>query len=194
MAIDVGRLDGRVALNPPNVLSYLRVGCGVLAFVLVGHRVAFVACVLVGIATDWLDGFLARRTGARSRLGGLVDPICDKLFVLLILLALLLRADDPVPSWEVALVLGRDALSALMPLWALLDPGAPRIDFRAHGLGKLVTVLQYAYLAVRIVGLPGGPALAIAVAALTPPSLWLYALRYRAERARQSGSLRSGDQ
>jgi len=194
MTIDVGRVDGRVALNPPNILSYLRVGCGLLAFLLVEQRVVFVGCVLLGIATDWLDGFLARRTGARSRLGGLVDPICDKLFVFLILLALVTRSADPVPLWEAALVLGRDALSALMPLWALLDRCAPRIDFRAHVLGKLVTVLQYAYLAVRIAGLPGGAVLAIAVAVLTPHTIYLYFLRYRAERARQSGSFRSGDQ
>ena len=57
------------------------------------------------MATDWLDGRIARRRGVTSALGSLLDPIADKVLVLAVLVMLL---DDGVwPGWMVAAIVAR---------------------------------------------------------------------------------------
>ncbi len=60
------------------------------------------------MATDWLDGRIARRTGRSSPLGSLLDPIADKLLVMATLIVLL---DQGVfPAWMVAAIVARELL------------------------------------------------------------------------------------
>jgi cardiolipin synthase (CMP-forming) len=67
-------------------------------------------------ATDWVDGWLARRLGQVSRLGQLLDPFADRLLIASVTVALLVRSVLP---WQaVALLLGRDLL--LLAGWPLL--------------------------------------------------------------------------
>jgi len=78
----------------PNLVSLLRL-CGIPLFlwlVLVEEAdlAAFVVLVLAG-ASDWVDGYLARRLDQRSRLGVLLDPAVDRLYILATLVGLALR-------------------------------------------------------------------------------------------------------
>ena len=92
----------------PNILSFARL-LGVPLFlwlVLVPQAdlAAFALLVVSGI-TDWLDGVIARATGQISRLGQLLDPLADRLYVAATLIGLALRAI--IPWWLVVLVLAR---------------------------------------------------------------------------------------
>ncbi|MCL1900710.1 MAG: CDP-alcohol phosphatidyltransferase family protein [Promicromonosporaceae bacterium] len=69
-----------------------------------------VGVLMVSGITDWLDGFLARRLNQTSRLGQVLDPAADRLFILVTLLGLAWR--EVVPWWLVAVLLGREAFMA----------------------------------------------------------------------------------
>lgn len=95
----------------PNVLSAFRLLL-VPLFVwlaLVPHAdLAAVAVLVVSGITDWLDGLLARKLHQQSRLGQLLDPIADRLFIVAAVVVLALR--HIVPWWLIAVILARDLL------------------------------------------------------------------------------------
>src|SRR6476646_3598448 len=81
--------DWRV-LTWPNLISFLRLlGVGLFLWLLLGMQADGWAVVVLAIggSTDWVDGFLARRLGQVSRLGELMDPLADRLYILATLLA-----------------------------------------------------------------------------------------------------------
>ena len=128
----------------PNALSLLRL-CGIAVFlwlVLVVRLdvVAFAVLVASG-ATDWLDGYLARRLGQTSRLGELLDPLADRLYIFAVVLGLALR--HMVPWWVAVLLPLRDVLMwGLVPL--LRSRGYSALP--VHYLGKAATFnLLYAF-------------------------------------------------
>jgi cardiolipin synthase len=86
--------------------------------------------------TDWLDGKLARWLDQGSKLGALLDPAADRLYIVSTLVALALR--DIVPVWVVALLLGREVVLAIM-LLVLRHYGYPPLQ--VHYLGKAATLL-----------------------------------------------------
>ena len=121
----------------PNILSFARL-LGVPLFlwlVLVPQAdlAAFALLVVSGI-TDWLDGVIARATGQISRLGQLLDPLADRLYVAATLIGLALRAISP--WWLVVLVLARDVVLAIM-LVVLKRRGVTGLP--VHFLGKAAT-------------------------------------------------------
>ena len=100
-----------------------------------------VLVLAVGGFTDWLDGYLARAWHQTSRLGQMLDPIADRLYILAVLTGLALR--EIVPWWLVAIVIGRDVMIAsLVPL--LKTRGFSSLP--VHFLGKAATFsLLYAF-------------------------------------------------
>ncbi len=102
----------------PNALSFARI-LGVPVFlwlILVPHADvwALALLTLAGI-TDWLDGAIARATGQTSRLGMLLDPLADRMYIAATLVGLALR--DIIPWWLVALLALRELmLLALVPV------------------------------------------------------------------------------
>jgi len=114
-------------LTLPNALSGLRLllvpGIGWL-IARGGHDGVAVALLALAGTTDWLDGFLARRWNQVSRLGTLLDPLADRLAILVFIIALSVR--DIVPFAAVLAVVVRDvALALTLPslrargVWAL---------------------------------------------------------------------------
>lgn len=94
----------------PNAISMARVLLVlplVLAILEGRHSLALTLLVVAGFS-DGLDGFLAKRFDWRTRLGGLLDPIADKL--LLVSLFVALAYADLVPTELVAIVVGRDVV------------------------------------------------------------------------------------
>lgn len=95
----------------PNVLSLLRLAL-VPVFVwllLVEHADGWALAILMfSGASDWLDGKLARMLNQSSRIGELLDPAADRLFIVVIPLAFGVR--EFIPWWLIALIIGRDVL------------------------------------------------------------------------------------
>src|SRR3954454_19098810 len=104
-------------LTIPNALSLARL-VGVPFFlwlVLNEHDAAAVAVLMVSGFTDWLDGKIARRWNQMSRVGQLLDPAADRLYILATLIGLTVR--DVVPLWLTIALIGRDVLlSFTLPL------------------------------------------------------------------------------
>ena len=94
------------------------------------------ALFAVAMATDWLDGRLARRSGRTSALGSLLDPIADKVLVLSVLIVLVDRG--AFPGWMVAAIVAREFLVSGLRL-AALERG---VVLHARDLGKLKTWSQ----------------------------------------------------
>ncbi|HPE12879.1 MAG TPA: CDP-alcohol phosphatidyltransferase family protein, partial [Actinomycetota bacterium] len=102
-------------LTLPNVLSALRL-LGVPLFlwlILVPQADGWaVALLMVAGFTDWLDGYLARKWNQITRVGQLLDPVADRLYILATLIGLLLRGI--VPAWLVVLLISRDLILAVV--------------------------------------------------------------------------------
>jgi cardiolipin synthase len=105
--------DGRV-LTVPNLLSVLRLaGVPLFLWLLLGPHADGYAVLVLMVAgfTDWLDGKAARWLNQYSRLGELLDPAADRLYILATLTAFLIRGI--VPWWVVAALVGRDVVLAI---------------------------------------------------------------------------------
>ena len=131
-------------LTVPNALSFLRLlGVPLFLWLILGPQAdgwAIVLLVVSGV-TDWLDGTIARATGQISRLGQLLDPLADRLYIIATLVGLLLRGI--IPWWLVALLLLRD-LMLLATVPALRARGLTALP--VHFLGKAATFnLLYAF-------------------------------------------------
>ena len=94
------------------------------------------AVFCVAMATDWLDGRLARSRGTTSPLGSLLDPIADKVLVLAVLVMLI--EDGIWPGWMVAAIVSRELLISGLRL-AAIERG---VVLAARDLGKLKTWAQ----------------------------------------------------
>jgi CDP-diacylglycerol--glycerol-3-phosphate 3-phosphatidyltransferase len=89
-------------------------------------------------ATDWLDGYLARKWGQSSNFGAFLDPVADKLIVAAALLVLL--NFDRVQIWVAIIIIGREiTISALREWMALMGASA---SVAVHFLGKIKTTMQ----------------------------------------------------
>lgn len=137
----------------PNLISLLRLLSVIpIVFLLLEHRYAW-ALLLFALAgiSDGLDGFLAKRYGWRSRLGGILDPLADK--VLLVACFLVLGTLSLIPAWLVVAAVFRDLL---------ITGGALLYNYRVEELeaapiiaSKVNTVLQI--LLVVLVMTDAGP-------------------------------------
>ena len=93
---------------------------------------------VVVAATDWLDGWLARRLNQTSAFGAFLDPVADKFLVCAALLILLQL--DRVNAWVAFVIIGREiAISALREWMAQI--GASK-SVAVHMIGKVKTSVQ----------------------------------------------------
>jgi cardiolipin synthase (CMP-forming) len=130
-------------LTVPNALSALRLlGVPVFLWLILAHHDGW-ALVLLMVSgwTDYLDGKIARRWNLISRVGQLLDPAADRLYILATLLGLAIR--DVVPWWLVVVLLGREVfIAGLLPF--LKSRGYTALP--VHFLGKAATFcLLYAF-------------------------------------------------
>ena len=149
-------------LTLPNLLSFLRLlGVPFFLWLILGpHADGWaVAVLMLAGASDWLDGFLARRWHQTSRVGQMLDPVADRLYIGSTLVALALR--EIIPWWLVVLLVARDlVMVALVPL--LRTRGYTSLP--VHLIGKAATFcLLYAFPMVLLGAGEGGFALACKV-------------------------------
>jgi len=121
---------GEQIFTIPNVISFLRLlGVPVFLWLVLGMRTQTgdwwaVGLLLAAGASDWLDGKVARALGQTSRLGQLLDPAADRLYIVATIIALAVRAI--IPWWLVGLLALREVVLAVV--LAIL---------RRHGWGPL---------------------------------------------------------
>jgi CDP-diacylglycerol--glycerol-3-phosphate 3-phosphatidyltransferase len=116
----------------------------------------------LGMATDALDGYLARRLDSVTQFGRMIDPLVDKVLTqsALVMLASISMTSQMVPAWAVALILAREVLITGLRGWAEVAG----LDFSASPLGKAKTASQtVAILAAFVFAVPGllDPVLAV---------------------------------
>ena len=124
----------------PNAFTLVRLLLlPVFLWVLFGLENRAAAAWMLGAlgATDWVDGYLARRLGQVSEFGKVFDPTVDRLLFLVATTAIVI--DGSIPLWFALAVLTREVLVGLMMAVATLVYKMPRIDVTY--LGKLATFL-----------------------------------------------------
>ena len=131
-------------LTVPNVITALRLGCiPVFVWLLFGAHEPVAAAALLAVlgATDWVDGFAARRWHQVSTLGKVLDPTADRILVGTAVVSVMVAG--AVPLWFGVATVAREALvSAAVVVLAAL--GAERID--VLWVGKAGTFgLMFAY-------------------------------------------------
>lgn len=150
---------------------------------------AALAMFLAAIVTDWLDGWLARRTKSVSPFGKVADPIADKILVIGTMLALIRTKELEIPLWTVFVIVMRELLIGGLRVIA----GASGKVIAADKWGKLKTAVQCVAIALMLVAmvlkgrgladpwmLKAAYPLAVLCAALAVSSLATYLRDYRA--------------
>ncbi|MCD4705441.1 CDP-alcohol phosphatidyltransferase family protein [bacterium] len=138
--------------NIPNIISLLRLP---LAFLIILFSNSFWKFIflLLSLLADVLDGYLARKLNQTSRLGAILDPLMDKIFVLIVFIFFFIKLD--LPFYFIILFFTRDALSSFMTIIPLMmgwHKKLTKIDFKARPLGKNVTTMQFITLLLMMIG------------------------------------------
>ena len=153
----------------PNIISMVRLaGVPLFLWLVIGPEADIWALVVLMISgfTDWLDGYLARRLNQMSRLGEILDPVADRLYILAAVIGLLYR--DIIPLWVAVLLPARDLF-----LWCLV-PFLRTRGYSAlpvHYLGKAATAALLYSFPMLFLGDGDGP-----VATLSEVFGWAFAI------------------
>ena len=121
----------------PNAVSLVRLPLAV-AFLVVQSTSGRAVILMAAAASDFLDGWIARRFGQTSRLGEVLDPITDRAFLVTALATFAI--DGELAFWQLLVLLARDLFTAAAFVSASLF--RLPIRFRARFSGKTVTALQ----------------------------------------------------
>jgi CDP-diacylglycerol---glycerol-3-phosphate 3-phosphatidyltransferase len=130
----------KTAMNVPNLLSISRV-VAVPAFIILLNDPTPARALAAGVlfalasATDWLDGYLARRWGQVTRIGKLLDPVADKVFIASALIMLVAVDPERTPPWIVIVIIGREI--AVTGLRAMAADGGMIIPAETAGKYKV---------------------------------------------------------
>ena len=130
-------------LTVPNLLSMLRLALvPVFLYLLINERYVLAICALaLASLTDYLDGYFARKWNQITRLGQLLDPAADRLYIFSTLVGLAYVGQIPV--WIVAVIFARDAMLAVAYV-ILANFGHGPLP--VHYLGKAATfALLYSF-------------------------------------------------
>ena len=128
----------------PNLISSIRILLGVPIALALAHGQFTAALWIFGIAavSDAADGFLAKRFGWQTELGGILDPAADKLMLatVFVMLALL----GYVPIWLTASVIARDCIIVLGAVSYRVWVGP--VEARPTAISKLNTLCQIVFI------------------------------------------------
>ena len=141
---------GRESLNVPNAITLSRLILAIILFALIdcgGYWLSAAALFVTAAATDWIDGYLARKYGQITTLGRIMDPFVDKIIVGGTFLFLLEKngtvtdsgtLQSGVNAWMVIIVIGREMF--ISSLRGFLEQQGK--DFSASWSGKAKMLLQ----------------------------------------------------
>jgi len=105
----------------PNMLSIFRLFLLIPIIICLAHeqRILAFGLMLLGVATDFLDGYIARRWNQRSNLGRIMDPVIDKINVIVILFYMVYSQIYEFPLWFFLFLLGREMILMLSSLFVI---------------------------------------------------------------------------
>ncbi|MCX6405007.1 MAG: CDP-alcohol phosphatidyltransferase family protein, partial [Actinobacteria bacterium] len=124
--------------NVPNLLSFLRlIGVPYFFWLITAQNNFGLAIVVLFVSgfTDWLDGYAARKLNQQTRLGELMDPLVDRLYVVAAILALVIT--NELPLVFLILFFARDVFMLVL-VWLLKQKGYS--GFPVHFIGKAATM------------------------------------------------------
>jgi len=123
-------------LTIPNLLSLVRLGLVpvFLALIITSWDKLALLVLIIASLTDLLDGWIARRFNQMSRLGAVLDPAADRLYIVAALIGLAWR--DVVPWWFFAVVIARDLMLIVVGV-VLANHGYGPLP--VHHMGKVAT-------------------------------------------------------
>lgn len=166
-------------LTIPNLLSLLRLPLAIL-FIVTANPWARAVIILAAGVSDGIDGWLARKLKQHTGAGQIVDPITDKLFVLVALATL--TAHGLIAPWMVLALLVRDIYTSFaFFIVKVLDW---HVRFKARFSGKAVTVLQLAVMIAALLWPAAVVPLVVATALAAAGAIVDYTTAILAERRR----------
>ena len=137
-------------VTTPNVISLVRLALiPVFLWLLFGRDDPVAAAWLFGFigATDWVDGFLARKLDQVSKVGEFLDPLADRIAVVAALAGGWIHGE--LPAWFAAAILAREVAFGFGALYIGLKA---RTKLEVRRLGKLATLLVYAGVGLLFLG------------------------------------------
>ena len=168
MAASGGRDISSRVLTIPNVLSFTRLALVpvFLWLIIIGQDVLALAVLVFSSLSDFLDGVIARRFHQITRLGQLLDPAADRLFIFAALIGLSVR--EVIPWWFFILVGARDVVLLILGI-ILANFGYGPLP--VHHLGKVATFCLLYALPMLMIGQAFPDA-----AVVTDPLGWAFAI------------------
>ena len=139
------------------------------------------AVVFVSAAiTDWLDGYIARKTGQLTSFGAFLDPVADKLMVATALVLLIQQNPKALFALASAIIIGREIVISALREWMAEMGESGRV--KVSGIGKLKTIFQMTAISMMLLYEDIGPVpiafigemLLYVAAVLTLWSMWVY--------------------
>lgn len=94
----------------------------------------------IGALTDWLDGYLARRLAQESNFGAFLDPVADKLMVVVALLLIVESHPAPLVTVPAVVIIGREITISALREWMALIGEQTRVQ--VSRVGKIKTIMQ----------------------------------------------------
>lgn len=165
----------------PNLLSTSRLALAA-AFVIVDRSDVRIVLVMVALATDYLDGWIARQFGPVTHIGALLDPFTDRVFALVGVSAFLF--EGRISTWEYFVMISRDLMTAIGFLVARAMPSLRAVAFQARFPGKLVTVFQLATFIAILINPRAADPMILVVAAVSVWAVVDYTWMLHTARAR----------
>lgn len=166
-AVKASEVSSRV-LTVPNLLSFLRLALVPVFLVLIiqGQDALALLVLVISSITDFLDGLIARTFKQVSRLGQLLDPAADRLFIFAALIGLAVR--EVIPWWLFVVIVARDGMLVVLGI-VLANHGYGPLP--VHHLGKVATACLFYALPILMLGQAFPDA-----AWLTNPIGWAFAI------------------
>ena len=144
-------------MNLPNILTIFRILLIPLIVVIFYSSYQwsyFVSAVIfaVAAATDWLDGYLARKLDQSTDFGAFLDPVADKLMVVIIMVLLVERMQSVWFTLPAIIIIGREILISALREW-MAELGK-RTSVAVSNIGKFKTALQMLSIFVLLLAAP----------------------------------------
>jgi cardiolipin synthase len=163
-------------MNVPNWITMTRFVFIPLFLVLYANNQSVAALVVVLMAgvTDFLDGYIARRSGQVTVTGIMLDPLADKLMMLAIVIAMVVGGEI---SWSAAAVMAFREVGMIAGTAFFHFRGLKTLP--ANMLGKATTVVYYAAIMLLLLDVPGGVIVLWCAILLSFLTTGIYFLRFR---------------
>ena len=145
-------------MGTPNLLTLMRIFL-IPVFVLLfyiqfpGNRLLCASIFALAGATDWLDGYLARKTNQISAFGTFLDPVADKLVVAIALILLVGEYGSLMMTLPAAIIIGREIIISALREW-MAEIGK-RTSVAVSVIGKVKTFVQMVALTGLVAYKPG---------------------------------------